>query len=68
MIVNKIFKTRVCTRVLEEVTGIVERYTWTDVLIRLFRKILKDKAVPLHAMKALGIRGVIAPTHLRPRQ
>jgi hypothetical protein len=25
------------------------------------------KAVPLHAMKALGGRGAIAPTHSRPR-
>jgi hypothetical protein len=25
------------------------------------------KAVPLHAMEALGGRGVIAPTHSRPR-
>jgi hypothetical protein len=27
----------------------------------------KAKAVPLHAMKALGGRGGIAPTHSRPR-
>jgi hypothetical protein len=27
----------------------------------------KAKAVPLHAMKALGGRGYIAPTHSRPR-
>jgi hypothetical protein len=27
----------------------------------------KAKAVPLHAMKALGERGDIAPTHSRPR-
>jgi hypothetical protein len=27
----------------------------------------KAKAVPLHAMKALGGRGDIAPTHTRPR-
>jgi hypothetical protein len=27
----------------------------------------KSKAVPLHAMKALGGRGGIAPTHSRPR-
>jgi hypothetical protein len=26
----------------------------------------KTKAVPLHAMKALGGRGGIAPTHTRP--
>jgi hypothetical protein len=26
----------------------------------------KSKAVPLHAMKALGGRGGIAPTHSRP--
>jgi hypothetical protein len=28
---------------------------------------VKGKAVPLHAMEALGGRGVIAPTHSRPR-
>jgi hypothetical protein len=28
---------------------------------------LKAKAVPLHAMKALGGRGSIAPTHSRHR-
>jgi hypothetical protein len=27
----------------------------------------KDKAVPLHALKALGTRGCIAPTHSPPR-
>jgi hypothetical protein len=27
----------------------------------------KSKAVPLHAMKALGGRGSIAPTHSRPQ-
>jgi hypothetical protein len=27
----------------------------------------KGKAVPLHAMEALGRRGGIAPTHSRPR-
>jgi hypothetical protein len=27
----------------------------------------KGKAVPLHAMEALGGRGDIAPTHSRPR-
>jgi hypothetical protein len=29
--------------------------------------ISKGKAVPLHAMEALGGRGGIAPTHSRPR-
>jgi hypothetical protein len=29
--------------------------------------IVKGKAVPLHAMEALGGRGGIAPTHSRPR-
>jgi hypothetical protein len=28
---------------------------------------VKGKAVPLHAMEALGRRGGIAPTHSRPR-
>jgi hypothetical protein len=27
----------------------------------------KSKAVPLHALEALGVRGGIAPTHSRPR-
>jgi hypothetical protein len=31
------------------------------------RKKKKGKAVPLHAMEALGGRGGIAPTHSRPR-
>jgi hypothetical protein len=30
--------------------------------------LLKAKAVPLHAIKALGGKGGIAPTHSRPRQ
>jgi hypothetical protein len=30
-------------------------------------KVKKSKAVPLHAMEALGGRGGIAPTHSRPR-
>jgi hypothetical protein len=30
-------------------------------------KIKKGKAVPLHAMEALGGRGDIAPTHSQPR-
>jgi hypothetical protein len=28
---------------------------------------VESKAVPLHAMKALGGKGGIAPTHSRPR-
>jgi hypothetical protein len=28
--------------------------------------VIKGKAVPLHAMEALGGRGGIAPTHARP--
>jgi hypothetical protein len=27
----------------------------------------KGKAVPLHALEALGVRGGIAPTHFEPR-
>jgi hypothetical protein len=34
---------------------------------RLYSKSKKSKAVPLHAMEALGGRGGIAPTHSRPR-
>jgi hypothetical protein len=30
-------------------------------------KPFKAKAVPLHAMEAFGERGVLAPTHSRPR-
>jgi hypothetical protein len=33
----------------------------------LYSVVLKGKAVPLHAMEALGGRGGIAPTHSRPR-
>jgi hypothetical protein len=29
--------------------------------------VIKSKAVPLHAMEALGVREDIAPTHSRPR-
>jgi hypothetical protein len=43
-----------------EVGTLNESY-WHDMKI-------KDKAVALHAMKALGGRGGIAPTHSRPRQ
>jgi hypothetical protein len=35
-------------------------------LINWYRRTVKGKAVPLHAMEALGGRG-IAPTHSRPR-
>jgi hypothetical protein len=31
------------------------------------KNLIKGKAVPLHAMEALGERGGIAPTHSRPR-
>jgi hypothetical protein len=33
----------------------------------MYRVKKKRKAVPLHAMEALGGRGDIAPTHSRPR-
>jgi hypothetical protein len=32
-----------------------------------YHEVKKGKAVPLHAMEALGGRGDIAPTHSRPR-
>jgi hypothetical protein len=32
-----------------------------------FTILIKVKAVPLHAMKALGGRGSIAPTHSKPQ-
>jgi hypothetical protein len=33
----------------------------------MFMCYIKGKAVPLHAMEALGGKGGIAPTHSRPR-
>jgi hypothetical protein len=39
----------------------------TERLRNTFVKGKKCKAVPLHAMEALGGRGNIAPTHSRPR-
>jgi hypothetical protein len=37
-------------------------------IFRFYVKVKKkSKAVPLHAMEALGGRGGIAPTHSRPR-
>jgi hypothetical protein len=38
-----------------------------SVLFRFSPDRSKGKAVPLHAMEALGGRGCIAPTHSRPR-
>jgi hypothetical protein len=35
--------------------------------VKHFLDVKKSKAVPLHAMEALGGRGDIAPTHSRPR-
>jgi hypothetical protein len=35
--------------------------------MKIIREVCKSKAVPLHAMEALGGRGDIAPTHSRPR-
>jgi hypothetical protein len=35
------------------------------IIIIIYKKV--SKAVPLHAMEALGGRGSIAPTHSRPR-
>jgi hypothetical protein len=47
------------------------RYIWTVCKQALTQAanefLLKKKAVPLHAMEALGGRGGIAPTHSRPR-
>jgi hypothetical protein len=36
-------------------------------VIECVTEVKKGKAVPLHAMEALGRRGGIAPTHSRPR-
>jgi hypothetical protein len=44
-----------------------ERLENTCLLVDLQQK-KKGKAVPLHALEALGGRGGIAPTHSRPRQ
>jgi hypothetical protein len=38
---------------------------WSGLRDRLWSK--ESKAVSLHAMVALGVRGGIAPTHSRPR-
>jgi hypothetical protein len=35
----------------------------TDSINRVMMEAIKSKAVPLHAMKALGGRGSTAPTH-----
>jgi hypothetical protein len=40
---------------------------WVHVELRQMPQKAKGKAVPLHAMEALGGRGGIAPTHSRPR-
>jgi hypothetical protein len=37
-----------------------------DETVLVKKKGKKGKAVPLHAMEALGGRGSIAPTHSRP--
>jgi hypothetical protein len=37
------------------------------IYIYIYISKVKSKAVPLHAMEALGGRGGIAPTHSRPR-
>jgi hypothetical protein len=49
---------RACMRMSERYLIMFE----TDLLI-----IAKAKAVPLHTMNVLGVRGGIAPTHSRPR-
>jgi len=41
-----------------------EPNNWTVYTVQTCNK---GKAVPLHAMEALGGRGSIAPTHSRPR-
>jgi hypothetical protein len=45
--------------------GIVQSIPSTVAISDLLN--VKSKAVPLHAMEALGRRGGIAPTHSRPR-
>jgi hypothetical protein len=50
-------------------TALISCYTVSIpvTIILFYGKILKAKAVPLHATKALGGRGSIVPTHSRPR-
>jgi hypothetical protein len=43
------------------------RYSRKDNTLTWKHSPYKGKAVPLHAMEALGGRGGIAPTHARPR-
>jgi hypothetical protein len=47
----------------------IRSYLNTTCAVMLQSKLIKgkSKAVPLHAMEALGWRGNIAPTHSRPR-
>jgi hypothetical protein len=37
------------------------------VVVIIYSFVTKGKAVPLHAVEALGGKGGIAPTHSRPR-
>jgi hypothetical protein len=43
------------------------KHTDTYHDVGFYGLVKKKKAVPLHAMEALGGRGDIAPTHSRPR-
>jgi hypothetical protein len=69
----RVFENRVLRRIFgpkrDEGTG-EWRKLYNEALHILYTSlniICKGKAVPLHAMKALGGRGGIAPTHSRPR-
>jgi hypothetical protein len=70
----RVFENRVLRRIFgpkrDEVTG-ERRQLHSEELHILYSSpnIIKSKskAVPLHAMKTLGRRGGIAPTHSRPR-
>jgi hypothetical protein len=47
--------------------GLERRVVNRVLALTIYTKSIKAKAVPLHATKALGGRGDIAPTHFRPR-
>jgi hypothetical protein len=53
----------ITVHMLNAVREIIHFINWSKSVLTS----LKGKAVPLHAMEALGGRGSIAPTHSRPR-
>jgi hypothetical protein len=65
MRIKAIFFFSVIQSNFKEILKLVKIYIFTYSMIRDYdtSSILKSKAVPLHAMEALGGRGGIAPTH-----